>query len=79
MKDLGIITDGDNVQVLDAETIQQAKKRVWAITVNEREPDLKELTCTGLDGKKSQQCPYPGDQDQRRGWTQSFFETIGSF
>jgi hypothetical protein len=78
MKDLGIITYRDKVHVLDAKKIQREKKRVCAITVNEREPDLKSLTCIGLDGKKDSNVPILETKTNAEDGTQSFYKTTGS-
>jgi len=52
MKDLGIITDHDRVEVLDANKILREKKRICSQAVEERTSELKSLRCIGLDGKK---------------------------
>jgi hypothetical protein len=77
MKDLGLITNGDTVEVLDAKKIQREKRRICVQTVIEREPDLKELTCIGLDGKKDNNVPLLETKISADG-TQSVFKTTGS-
>jgi hypothetical protein len=52
LKDLGFISDVDKIDVIDANKIKREKSRICTLSVKDREPDLQELTCIGLDSKK---------------------------
>jgi hypothetical protein len=77
MKDLGLITEGDKVNVLDAKKIQREKRRICAQTLNEREPYLKELTCIGLDGKTDKKVPILETKVHEEDGSKSVFKTTG--
>jgi hypothetical protein len=78
MKDLGLIAEGDTVNVLDSKKIQREKRRICAQTVNEREPDLMEMTCIGLDGKNDNNVPILKTRINDEDGSQSVFKTTGS-
>jgi hypothetical protein len=78
MKDLGVISEGDTLEVLDAKKIQREKKRICAQTVNEREQGLKNLTCIGLDGKKDNNVPILETKTNNEDGSQTVFKTTGS-
>jgi hypothetical protein len=52
LKDFGIITPTDRVEVLDPSKISREKRRISAASICERSPELTELKCIGLDSKR---------------------------
>ena len=52
MKDFEIITRTNKLEVVDAAKIAREKKRVAGGVLNDRERDMQQLKCIGLDGKK---------------------------
>jgi hypothetical protein len=52
LKDFGIISDADSDEVIDSYKIQREKQRMCADSVQQRNPDLQNLTCIGMDSKR---------------------------
>ena len=57
LKDFGIITATDRVDVLDPSKISREKKKIGAAAIVEREPDIYQLECIGLDSKRDSDVP----------------------
>ena len=52
LKDHGIITRTDRLEVIDASKIKREKKRICKSVVEERDEQVQNITCIGLDGKQ---------------------------
>jgi DNA integrity scanning protein DisA with diadenylate cyclase activity len=59
LKDFGIITNTDRVEVIDSSKISREKRRIGATSVIDREQDILKLQCIGLDSKKDANVPEP--------------------
>jgi hypothetical protein len=51
-KDFAIISDTDKVEVIDSFKVEHEQQRMRAASVEERNPDLQQLTCICLDFKR---------------------------
>ena len=57
MKDFGIISNTNRVEVIDPSKISREKRRIGAASVTEREEELLQLECIGLDSKRDANVP----------------------
>ena len=52
LKDFGIITDDDRIDVLYPAKISREKRRIGKGALGEREAEVQRLQCIGLDSKR---------------------------
>lgn len=57
LKDFGLITISDRVEVIDPSKISREKRRIGTASVTEREEDICHLQCIGLDSKRDANVP----------------------
>jgi len=57
LKDFGLITNSDRVEVIDPSKISREKRRIGIASIAEREEDTHRLHCIGLDSKRDANVP----------------------
>ena len=54
LRDLGLVTEENDLAIIDRSKVRRERERVGTNEVNQRLPDVTELTCIGFDSRNDQ-------------------------